>query len=298
MSAKRSGEPRTAGELDALVRLWLDTFGSVNTRAAYGGDLAGFRQWCAEGGRLPLTATTEDLAAYFSWCEAAGATSATVARRMSALDSFFSFACGADVIGFNPTTTMDRPSIARTSSTAVLDDAETAGLLRASDRLGAKSAALVRLLMVDGLRLGEVLGADAADFDGGAPKSSLTLGRERRRSRTVALHPTTARRLVRYLGRRRRGPLLLSEAAGRDNGRLTRFGADYLLKQVADAAQVRTRVSANTLRRRYVSAAIQAGAHLADVRDHFGHRDARTTERYLDPEHDIPAPETGASRRR
>ena len=95
MSAKRSGEPRTAGELDALVRLWLDSFGSVNTRAAYGGDLAGFRQWCAEGGRLPLTATTEDLAAYFSWCETAGATSATVARRMSALDSFFSFACGA-----------------------------------------------------------------------------------------------------------------------------------------------------------------------------------------------------------
>src|SRR5947209_8259695 len=134
MSAKRSGEPRTAGELDALVRLWLDSFGSVNTRAAYGGDLAGFRQWCAEGDRLPLTATTEDLAAYFSWCEAAGATSATVARRMSALDSFFSFACGADVIGFNPTTAMDRPSIARTSSTAVLDDAEAAGLLRASDR--------------------------------------------------------------------------------------------------------------------------------------------------------------------
>jgi site-specific recombinase XerD len=289
---------RTAGELDALVGLWLDSFGSVNTRAAYGGDLAGFRQWCAGGGRLPLTATAEDLAAYFSWCEAAGATSATVARRMSALDSFFSFACRADVIGTNPTTAMDRPSIARTSSTAVLGDSEAAGLLRASDRLGAKTAALVRLLMVDGFRLGEVLAADAADFDAGAPKSALTLGRERRRSRTVALHPTTARRLVRYVGRRRRGPLLLSEAAGRDNDRLTRFGADYLLKQVADAAQVRTRVSANTLRRRYVSAAIQAGAHLADVRDRFGHRDARTTERYLDPEHDIPAPESGASKRR
>jgi site-specific recombinase XerD len=272
-------------QLDALVGGWLSSYASPNTQAAYRGDLHAFRAWCASGGQQPLTATTADVAAYFAWCEASGSSRATMARRISALDSFYRFACDAAVARSNPVTAIERPNVAATSSTSVLDDDDAASLLTASDRLGAKAGALVRLLMLDGVKLGEALAANANDFERDTKRPALTIERGRR-SDTVALHVSTARRLDAYLGRRRRGPLLCSETPGRESDRLTRFGADYVLKQVAQNANVDGRVSANTLRRRYVMASVDAGVDVEDIRDHFGHRDARTAERYLESSND------------
>jgi site-specific recombinase XerD len=81
--------------------------------------------------------------------------------------------------------------------------------------------------------------------------------------------------------------LLLSERRGRVPGRLTRFGVDYLVKQVAQAAGLDQAVSGNTLRRRYVMAAHAGGTDLDRIRLNVGHADRRTTRRYLDP--DTPA---------
>jgi site-specific recombinase XerD len=93
----------------------------------------------------------------------------------------------------------------------------------------------------------------------------------------------SARRLSRYLGRRRRGPLFLSDTPGRESSRLTRFGADHILKKVAATARISTRLSANALRRRYVTTAVASGSDVYDIRDHLGHRDVRTAMRYLEP---------------
>jgi hypothetical protein len=112
------------------------------------------------------------------------------------------------------------------------------------------------------------------------------------------LQPPTARRLDRYLGRRRRGPLLTSDTPGRELARLTRFGADYILKRVGSAARLPTTVSANALRRRYVAAAASAGTPVDEIRDRLGRRDSRTVARYLDPEPEARgAPTTRPTRR-
>lgn len=288
-----SGDAR----LQALVSGWLGSYPSPNTRAAYGGDFGAFRLWCDRNGSLPLSVGTEDLVRYLSACEAAGASSSTLARRASALDSFFRFACANDALDANPAAAMPRPEVTAARTTPRLDAADATALLRASDRVGPKAAALVRLLMLDGLKLGEVLAADASGFDA-RPAPALTVAR-RGRELAVPLHGATARRLDRYLGRRRRGPLLLSDTAGRADERLTRFGADYIVKKVSVAARLRAAVSANALRRRYVAAAIEAGHDVEEVRDRLGHRDARTAARYVDrPERDRPEPETRLDRRR
>ena len=52
----------------------------------------------------------------------------------------------------------------------------------------------------------------------------------------LALDTRTATALTAYLGGRNEGPLLLGESPTRAPGRLTRFGADYMLKRLsADA---------------------------------------------------------------
>jgi len=280
---------RSAGGAEltgALVTAWLDSHRSPNTRAAYGGDLGQFWGWCEDEGRIPLDASVEDVARYFAWCDTRGASSATLARRMSSLDSFFRFARAARYVDANPIADAPRPAVAVASATSVLDDVDAAALLRASDRLGAKTAALVRLLMRDGLRLGEVVGADVNDFDTARP--ALLVGR-RGRVRPVPLSAPTARRLSRYLDKRRPGALLLSESPGRETERLTRLGADYLIKKAGRAARVDARVSSNALRRRYVAAAVATGAHVDDVRDQSGQRDVSTLQRYVDPDHNAAA---------
>jgi integrase len=214
------------------------------------------------------------------------------------LGSFFEFAWQNDVVVENPMPTHASAGPRSPSSTAVLADQDAQALLRASDRVGAKTAALVRLLMLDGLRLHEVLAADASDFEGATAQPALIVRRGDRR-RTVPLTAPTARRLREYVGRRRRGPLLLSDSPGRDGERLSRFGADYLLKEVARQAHVDAKVSANSLRRRYVAAEVNAGTHLDDIRDHVGHRDVRTTRRYLNPDVNpkVPSPSARPERR-
>jgi integrase len=136
-------------------------------------------------------------------------------------------------------------------------------------------------LLLDGLKVGEVIRSDANDVDGRPPRVTLTIG-DRQPPRMLDLHPETGSALSKYLGRRRDGPLLLSERRGHEPKRLTRFGVDYLIKQVAGSARITQNVSSNVLRRRFIMAAHADGSDLEEIRQKTGHAQARTTRRYLE----------------
>lgn len=272
-------------DLEAQVTLavagFLAACRSDNTRAAYETDLGHIAAWCRQGGSLNLlTIDAADVARYRTACELAGAGAATVSRRLSAVASFGAFAAanGADPALAAPAS-IARPMVASESTAEVLSDTDAEALLAAADRLGQRSGVVIRLLMLDGLKVGQVTRADASDAQGRPPR--VTLDVRDRKMRTIALHPETGVWVRRYLGRRREGPLVLSERRGREPDRLSRFGIDYLVKQAAHAAGLRQAVSGNTLRRRYVMTAHAAGNDLDDIRDNAGHADRRTTRRYL-----------------
>jgi integrase/recombinase XerD len=262
--------------LQLAVAAWLKTFRSDNTRAAYSADFRHFGAWCGEHDVDALALDEDDLQRYRADCEADGAGTATVARRLSAIASFGAFAFGAGRAGAPPH--VDRPELAAQSSADLLSDHDAGALLAAADRTNPQSAALIRLLMLDGLKVGEAVRADATDLTGRPPRMSLKLGHPA--SRVVSLHPDTAAAVHSYVARRREGPLLLSAHRGA-RARLTRFGIDYLVKQAAEAAGLARTVSGNTLRRRYVVAAHERGDHMDDIRRNAGHSDERTTRRYL-----------------
>ena len=267
---------------------FLEACRSANTRSAYRTDLGHVAAWCRDGRALDLlTIDAADVARYRTECELAGASPATVARRLSALTSFGAYAAAH---GGEPALTagteIARPTVESASSAEVLTDADAEVLLAAADGISRRSAVLIRLLMLDGCKVGEVIRADAADVSGRPERMTLKL--HDRRARRIELHPDTAAKVRRYLGRRRDGPLVLSERRGREPGRLTRFGVDYLVKQVAQAAGLDQPVSGNTLRRRYVIAADADGTDLDEIRDNAGHADRRTTRRYLEPGTVVP----------
>jgi integrase/recombinase XerD len=263
--------------LQAAVTAWLENYRSPHTRAAYRADLHHFGQWARAQQVNPLALDEDDLRRYRAACEAEGAGPATVARRLSAIASFGSFAHERGTALAAPR--IDRPTLPASSTTESLSASDATALLAAADQMNPRAALVVRLLMLDGLKVGEAVHADATDVEGQPPRMRLTL--RAAPARVIQLHPDTADLVATYLGRRRRGPLLLSEHRARVTERLTRFGVDYLLKQAAETAGIAA-VSANTLRRRFVTAAHERGEDLEGIRHSVGHADARTTRRYLD----------------
>ena len=287
--------PRRTSEADPsavtlAVAGFLDACRTANTRAAYRSDLGHLAAWCGENRPLDLlTIDADDVARYRTACELSGASAATVARRLSTIASFGAFAEQTGAESALGSSQIARPVVAAESSAALISDDDAARLLASADRIGTRSAAVIRLLMLDGLKVSELGGADAVDVRGRPPRVTLELHKPR--PRIIDLHPQTGAALRKYLGRRRDGPLLLSEQRGRPPTRLTRFGIDYLVKQAARAAGITQPVSSNALRRRFVMVAHADGADLDEIRRRSGHAQSRTTRRYLNrkqsgPPHD------------
>jgi integrase/recombinase XerD len=271
----RSGRPE-ALTLQAVVALWLERYESPHTRAAYRNDLEHFGEWSRAQRVNPFALTEPDLQRYRAVCEANGAQASTVARRLSAIASFSAFAY-AQGDGLRAPS-VDRPTLPPATTTEPMTDADVTALLTAADEMGTRAAVLIRLLLLDGLKVGQVVDADAVDVAGTPPSLSLTMSASR--VRVIALHPDTAALLAEYLDDRRSGPLVLSEHRARAGARLTRFGVDYLVKQAAEHAGIAS-ISANSLRRQFLVRAYERGDDIEEIRQSAGHSDARTTRRYL-----------------
>ena len=262
--------------MQAAVTLWLERYESPHTRAAYRNDLEHFGQWTRAQRVNPFALTEPDLQRYRAVCEANGAQAATVARRLSAIASFSAFALTqGDGIGAPK---VDRPALPAATTTDAMTDEDVTALLSAADEMSTRAAVLIRLLLFDGLKVGQVVDAEAADISGTPPSLSLTVSASP--VRVIALHPDTATLLSVYLDDRRSGPLVLSEHRARVGARLTRFGVDYLIKQAAEHAGIAS-ISANSLRRQFLVRAHERGDDIDDIRRSAGHSDARTTRRYL-----------------
>lgn len=267
-----------------LSSSWLVSLHSERTRAAYSRDFDTFASWLSERhGGSPLDAESRDIERYRAERTEGGAAHASIARGMSALRSFFGYAVNAGALTHSPTVTSPpRPSVAVTneSGTGELHAGEVSLLVAASRSLGPRTAVLVGLLLFDGLRLAEVLSANVADVTIRPRRADITLTRPAG-MRTFRVDQWTAAGLRQYVESRHGGPLLLGESPTRYRERLTRFGADYLLKHAGAQAQLSSPLTANALRRSYVARSHARGVSLEDIRERLGHADVRTTRRHL-----------------
>ncbi len=276
------GRP-SAARLEDLTNGWLEGLGSPHTRDAYGRDLAAFVAWCEQEGRSPLDGDP-DVERYRDVCDDGGADPATVARRLSALSSFYDHALVERAVEANPVDAVERPVRERASSGSPLREDQALDLFDAAVELGPKVAALVALLLLEGMKLGEVLALDVDHLDGSGWAMRATVVR-RRRPQVIALDGRTARLVTEHVADRTGGPLFLGDSPTRGSSgrppRLSRFGADFLLKRAAEAAGIGRRVSANTLRHSYIVLAHRGGAALEDISRRVGHANVRDTRRFI-----------------
>jgi site-specific recombinase XerD len=245
---------RTSRAEIRLIDAWVASQASANTRAAYRTDLETFGRWCAQNDAMPLQADAATVAAFQLAREAAGDSAATLRRRLSSLSSFYRFAIDTDMTDVNPAADAQRPPTAvEPTTTPVLTPRAVDEYLALATALDPRLDALVSLLVFDGLKLGEALALDVEDVTGKSPKLALTV-RRKGAVRRVTLDAESARAVRRCVGRRHREPLFTSgrpAAAESAPRRLTRFGADHLIRQLSEEGD--RRVTTNALRRFYLT---------------------------------------------
>lgn len=284
----------------ATVDDWLSTRTSENTRSAYRSDLEAFGDWCARQGAIPLTADPATLVAFQAAREVAGDSDSTIRRRWSAISSFYDFAVDRDLRATNPALGSDRPKVLSgdPSPTMQLSDEAVATCRAVAAALDPRLEALVALLVCDGLKVTEALALDIDDLSGRPPKTAVTV-RRRGEMKRVVLDRDSARAVRRCVGKRRAGPVFVSQRSSKADApsRLTRFGADHLIRQLR-TGDTTERVTANALRRFHINEHQHRGTALDDVRDRAGLADVRSVRRYVTTEEEPTAEDVRASQRR
>ena len=283
-----------------VVEAWLANRRlSAHTRAAYRRDLTGWLAWCAGRDLDPLRVSFLHVNAYARDLESTldGRTGrplapATVARKLSAVSSWYAFLAKLRAVEGNPVAGADRPRVARDHSATVgLTTDEVAGLLAAAEAdtgpTAARNRAVLALLADLGLRVGEVVGLDSADVGYERGHRSVRFLGKGGQPRRRALTPGTAAAIDAYLTVRGAEPGPLFVTAG--GGRLDRHAVFRLVRRYARDAGIPAwaKLSPHSLRHAFATTARDEGVPLEDVQDAMGHADPRTTRRYDRDRHNL-----------
>ncbi|WFE54148.1 tyrosine-type recombinase/integrase [Micromonospora sp. WMMD1155] len=280
---------------------------SEHTRDAYRRDVTGWLTWCAGRDLDPLRASFLHVNEYARALEATiGArsgrplTPATVARRLSALSSWYDFLVKLGAVPANPVSGADRPRVDRDhSATLGLTPEEVDALLAAADAdtgvTAARNRAAIALLADLGLRVGELISLDLTDLGAERGHRSVRFVGKGGKLRRRALTPSSGYAVDAYLAERAAaagvpvtqltGPLLVTATGGR----LDRHSVFRLVRRLARAAGIPSwaKLSPHSLRHAFATTARSEGVPLEDVQDAMGHADPRTTRRYDRDRHNL-----------
>lgn len=276
--------PRVGAFLEMLA---VERGAAANTIEAYRRDLADLAAFLVRRRRAPETATADDLRAYLAALNAAGGSSATAARRLSALRQFFRFERAEGRRRDDPTAVLDAPRRGRALPKLLTEDEIRALIDHARARKGPdglRLTALLELLYATGMRVSELVGLPLAAV-ARDPRTVLVRGKGGK-ERLVPIGEAARRALAayreqrgRHLNGRRESPYLFPSHGAR--GHLTRHRLGQLLKSLAAEAGIpAAKVSPHVLRHAFATHLLGGGADLRAVQQMLGHADISTTQIY------------------
>jgi integrase/recombinase XerC len=287
--------PRTPEVREFLRHLADERQLSRNTVTAYRRDLAeldsflieylGQADWgWADVDRLALRG-------FLGWCRRGGRSRRSVARKLSAVRTFFRFLHQEDRIPVNPTRAVRAPRIERRLpghlTTGDVQTVFRAAEVRAADNTltGARDLLILEILYGSGLRLSELYAMDLEDLD--RDRQLVRVRGKGNKERIVPVSGAAVRALDRYEPRRSevlggvdpspdRAALLLN-ARGR---RLSRRSIQESVRRCFQAASGASGLSAHALRHSFASHLLERGADLMAVKELLGHVSLATTQIY------------------
>ena len=210
--------------------------------------------------------------------------SSSLARKISALRSFFNFLVDKQLVDENPAELLSTPKVSQPLQNFMSVD-EILELLdkhRPDGVLGVRDMAIWEVGYGAGLRVSELVGLDIDDVDRDRGwVEALGKGDKPRR---VPLGTKACRALDRYIARRHElvsghtpeGALFLTVRGRRLSDRSVR----RRLKEHLDRADLDKSITPHGLRHSFATHLLDSGADLRGIQELLGHRDLSTTQRY------------------
>ncbi len=211
--------------------------------------------------------------------------SATVARKVAAVKSFFDFLVAEGALRSDPTENLSSPKVGK-SLPKPLSAAEVEALLEEPAKLSSPEAkrdkAMLELLYAGGMRVSELVSMNTSDLNLGAGFARC-FGKGSK-ERIIPIHRGAVEALEEYLTGARPSILHNKEDEAlflnRRGERLTRQGFWLILKDYAKAAGIKSKVTPHTLRHSFATHMLSGGADLRAVQELLGHANISSTQVY------------------
>lgn len=264
---------------------------SAHTRKAYAVDIAQLCEFLTRVYGLVLTGADEAMnwplvaerhLQKFIRLRLAQDEAATVARKLAAIKTFFSYLQHRHGLRGDPAHLLRAPK-ARRRLPVCLEEEEVDQLLAGvpeDSELKLRDRAILELLYGCGLRVSEVVGLDQGGLD--LDNASLRVMGKGRKQRMLPLGRQAQAALRAYFDRRRSplaqaGDAVFLNARG---GRLSARSVAAMVARVARLSGVRKPLSPHGLRHSFASHLLQNGADLRAIQELLGHSSLSTTQRY------------------
>ncbi|MBM9605884.1 site-specific tyrosine recombinase/integron integrase [Desulfopila inferna] len=216
--------------------------------------------------------------------------SSSVARKLSALRTFFRFLKRENVIACDPVTGISGPKIGQAIPIFLTVD-EVFQLIdepKVHDRFMLRDRAILELLYSTGIRVAELVSRDIADLD--FASEVLSVRGKGNKERLVPVGRPAMEAVSSWLPQR---DSLMQERAKRGrnveknalflNGRgsrLTVRSVERLVKSYGERAGIHQTVTPHALRHSFATHLIEMGADLRSVQELLGHSSLSSTQRY------------------
>jgi integrase/recombinase XerD len=267
-----------------LDHIWMEKGLGAHTLSSYRSDLEQFALWLAPQG-LDLPAVDRiRLLEWLSVLMQRGLSARSVARKMSALRSFYRWGVRESLVSQDPTLQVSRPKIGRPLPKS-LTEADVEALLSAPDTdtvLGLRDRAMLEVLYAAGLRVSELVGLTLSQLN--LRQGLVRIVGKGNKERLVPLGEEAQDWLMRYLRESR--PVLLDGKSddivfpSQRGQPMTRQTFWHRIRQLAIQAGVQKPLSPHTLRHAFATHLLNHGADLRVVQLLLGHSDLSTTQIY------------------
>jgi integrase/recombinase XerD len=265
---------------------------SEHTISAYRNDLKGLAEFtrseASKQGATPSWANLnrQNMLSYMLNLKERGYVATTIARKVAAGRSFFSFMVSEGNIKTDPTENMSSPSVGKALPKPIPIN-QVRLLLEQPAKLSTSEAkrdrAMLELLYASGMRISELVALNPGDVNTEGDYFVRCLGKGRK-ERIIPLYEQVATVVKKYvdedrpkLAHGRKETALFLNARGQ---RLTRQGFWQKLKEYVKSAGLSPKISPHTLRHSFATHMLSGGADLRSVQELLGHANISTTQVY------------------
>jgi integrase/recombinase XerD len=264
---------------------------SENTKLAYQNDLhqlAGFvEEEAVRRGTIPPWAAfdRQSMLSYLSDLKERRYAATTVARKVAAIKSFFSFLVAEGMMKDNPTRDVPSPRVGK-SLPKPISISQARLLLEQTTKRSTPEAkrdsAMLQLLYASGMRVSELVSLNLADVD--TEGGYVRCFGKGHKERLIPIHRQAVLALKQYLSEGRPHLAHSDEEEAlflnRRGDRLTRQGLWQILKGYAKSAELGAEITPHTLRHSFATHMLSGGADLRSVQELLGHANISTTQVY------------------